>query len=184
MEKVEETLRLSRQAVFDSLVREYGESVIRLVYLIVKDKSAAEDITQEAFFRAYKGLDSFRGDAQMKTWLYRIAVNEAKKHLRRRSIRHLFAAMTGKNEQRLRAVPSVDAETAVLRKMNEQDVLNLVGSLPPAYREVITLHYYEGLSVREAAYVLNLSEEAVRVRLYRARQQLKQRMEEEGFTWM
>ncbi|HZG82701.1 MAG TPA: sigma-70 family RNA polymerase sigma factor, partial [Brevibacillus sp.] len=80
--QADQTLSLTNEAVLEQMMRQYGEKILQLVYLIVKDRSMAEDITQEVFLKAFRSLHTFRADSNMKTWLYRIAINESKKYLR------------------------------------------------------------------------------------------------------
>jgi len=82
LELAHNQLDKTKEALFEEVMQAYLKKVLRLVYLIVKDQSSAEDITQEVFLKAYKNLRSFREESSMQTWIYRIAVNEAKKHLR------------------------------------------------------------------------------------------------------
>lgn len=77
LELAEKSLTKTKEALFDELIRHYLKKVLRLVYLMVKDRSLAEDITQEVFLLAYKNLGKFRQESSMQTWVYRIAVNEA-----------------------------------------------------------------------------------------------------------
>ncbi|USG65455.1 sigma-70 family RNA polymerase sigma factor [Brevibacillus ruminantium] len=181
MRKLEEAgfrLEKTKEAVFESLVRDYVKKVLRLVYLIVKDRSLAEDITQEVFLKAYKNLSSFRGESSMQTWVYKIAMNEARKHLRSWSFRHLFYR------------PDVDlevaeaAESSVIHNDGRARFVRMVMNLPPNHRQMIVLHYYEELSIEKMADILGISPGAVYTRLHRARQKLKERLEKEGLEWI
>jgi RNA polymerase sigma-70 factor, ECF subfamily len=175
----EQEVRLEQtaEAAFDMLIRQYVNKVLRLVYLIVKDRNLAEDITQDVFMKAYQNIGSFRKESSIQTWVYKIAVNEAKKHLRSWSFRHLFFR------------PAVDlevvegTESAVLQHDIRMRVARLVMELPPRYREMIVLHYYEDLSVEEMAEILGTSAGAVYTNLHRARKKLKERLEKEGMEW-
>lgn len=175
---------MTREAMFESVMREYGQKTLQLVYLFVKDHSLAEDITQDVFLKAYKSLHAFRGDSDPKTWIYRIAVNEAKKYLRSWSFRNIFSTLATAYEERIGSKASGDVEQEVFDKIGKAEMVERVMSISPAYREVITLHYFEELSIKEIAYVLGVSDEVVRARLSRARKQLRKLMEQEGSTWM
>lgn len=174
LELAHHQLDKTKEALFEEVMQAYLKKVLRLVYLIVKDRSSAEDITQEVFLKAYKNLGSFREESSMQTWIYRIAVNEAKKHLRSWSFRKLFYK------------PDVDAgivedtASAVILSEHRIRFARHVMELPSSYRQLIVLHYYEELSVEEVADILGISTGAVYTKLHRARQKLKERLEKEG----
>ncbi|MGG4493256.1 sigma-70 family RNA polymerase sigma factor [Brevibacillus reuszeri] len=174
LELAHHQLDKTKEALFEEVMQAYLKKVLRLVYLIVKDRSNAEDITQEVFLKAYKNLGSFREESSMQTWIYRIAVNEAKKHLRSWSFRKLFYK------------PDVDAgiveDTALAVILSEHRIrfARHVMELSSSYRQLIVLHYYEELSVEEVADILGISTGAVYTKLHRARQKLKERLEKEG----
>lgn len=174
LELAEKSLTKTKEALFDEMIRDYLKKVLRLVYLMVKDRSLAEDITQEVFLLAYKNLGKFRQESSMQTWVYRIAVNEAKKHLRSWSFRHLFF----KSEVDIEVVEG--AESAVLQNDLRTRFARLVMELPNSYRQMIVLHYYEELSVEEIAVILEMTTGAVYTKMHRARQKLKALMETEG----
>ncbi|WP_289140578.1 sigma-70 family RNA polymerase sigma factor [uncultured Brevibacillus sp.] len=174
LELAQNQLDKTKEALFEEVMQAYLKKVLRLVYLIVKDRSSAEDITQEVFLKAYKGLGSFREESSMQTWIYRIAVNEAKKHLRSWSFRNLFYK------------PEVDAgivegiESAVIKSDHRIRFARIVMELPSSYRQLIILHYYEELSAEEVADIMGISTGAVYTKLHRARQKLKEQLEKEG----
>jgi RNA polymerase sigma-70 factor, ECF subfamily len=174
LEFAEKSLVKTKEALLDQLMREYLKKVLRLVYLMVKDRNLAEDITQEVFLLAYKNLGGFRQDSSLQTWVYRIAVNEAKKHLRSWSFRHLFY----KAEVDLAVVEGT--ESTVLQNDLCARFARLVMKLPHSYRQLIVLHYYEELTVEEIAVILDTTTGAVYTRLHRARQKLKTLCEKEG----
>ncbi|TKI58481.1 sigma-70 family RNA polymerase sigma factor [Brevibacillus antibioticus] len=170
----EKSLTKTNEAMFEELIQHYLKKVLRLVYLMVKDRNLAEDITQEVFLRAYKNLGSFRRDSSMQTWVYRIAVNEAKKHLRSWSFRHIFFK------------PEIDSgivegtESTVLQNDRRVHFARLVMKLPHSYRQLIVLHYYEELPIEEIAIIMDMSTGAVYTKMHRARQKLKALLETEG----
>ncbi|MFM1654924.1 sigma-70 family RNA polymerase sigma factor [Brevibacillus sp. B_LB10_24] len=175
-------LRLTKEAILEQLMRVYGDKIIQLAYLIVKDRNIAEDITQEVFLKAFRDLHTFRGESEIKTWLYRIAINESKKYLRSWSFRQIFS--TFKKE----SVPDEQnherVEDVVIGKLTKEEMAERVMAMLPQYRQVIVLHYYEDLTIREIAQVLDISEELVRTKLHRARKQFKLLVEKEGLEWM
>lgn len=159
-------------------MREYGTRILRLVYIFVKDRTLAEDITQEVFVKVYRHLQDFRGDSAIHTWIYRIAVNECKGYLRSWSFRNIFpGSLPERADERT-------VEQTVLQALEHTTIADLVMRLSPGYRQIIALHYYADLSIAEIAHILHMKEGAVRTKLHRARQQLKGFIgEEERLEW-
>ena len=85
-----EKLQPTEDAAFEQIMREYGTRVLRLVTFLVKERNAAEDITQDVFVKVYRNLPRFRGQSTMQTWIYRIAVNECKGYLRSWAFRKIW----------------------------------------------------------------------------------------------
>ena len=140
----------------------YGSGILRLCCLYLKDYALAEDAAQEAFIRAYRGLNSFRGQSSERTWLTRIAINVCKNMLRSpwRRLLDWTAA------QRL-------PEPACPPEAWDGEVLRAVTGLPIKYREVVLLFYYQEMTLREIALTLNVPQATVSTRLFRARSLLK-----------
>ncbi|WP_409290572.1 sigma-70 family RNA polymerase sigma factor [Peribacillus sp. SCS-37] len=155
---------------FDSIMKEYGQSVLWLAYSYVKDKSLAEDITQEVFISCYKNLDAFRGDSSIKTWLYRITGNRCKDVLKSWSYRS--RKITGALFDDHRS-DGDSPEAAVLKKMEDRELSVRVLSLPVKYREVIYLYYFEEYSIDQISTLLSISAGTVKTRLHRGRKLLK-----------
>lgn len=176
------SLELSKEALIELLMQEYGRRILHLIYLLVKDRSQAEDITQEVFIKVYRNLDGFRQESDIKTWIYRIAVNEAKKHLRSWSIRKIFAS--SKVNEFVEQQYTSRMEGKLLESLNREEFAKLITRLPFQYRQIIALHYYQDLAIEEVAAVLSLSSGAARNKLYRARKKLKEIMEREGYRWI
>ncbi|RNB86329.1 sigma-70 family RNA polymerase sigma factor [Brevibacillus panacihumi] len=173
-----EKLQPTQEAAFEQIMRDYGTRVLRLVTFLVKDRSLAEDLTQDVFVKVYRNLPRFRHESSLHTWLYRIAVNECKGYLRSWSVRHILPQSWIRDES------DVSAERLVMEQAERDQLVQAVLALPPAHRQVIALHYYADLSMAEMAEVLGIKEGAVRTRLHRARQHLKQRLgEEDAWEW-
>ena len=155
---------------FGALVNRYSGRVYALAFAVVHDAQRAEDVTQEAFIRAYEHLDGFRGASAFATWLYRIAYNTAVSHARRTRPKHC-----GIDERRLAALPDSEADRLEewAEKQERLDALNrAVERLDPEERALVTLFYYEDRSVGECAAITELSEGNVKVRLHRIRKKL------------
>ncbi|MFP3393209.1 sigma-70 family RNA polymerase sigma factor [Brevibacillus sp. SIMBA_040] len=170
--------------MLSALMSDYGDNIVQLAYLIVKDKGIAEDITQEVFLKAYRGLDQFRQESSVKTWLYRIAINESRKYLRSWSFRQIFSTYLSKKELGPEKVADTNVEAAVMQRLSKVQIAERVMMLSPLYRKVMILHYFEDLSIKEIAHVLNISEDAVRTQLHRARKNFRALCEKEGLEWM
>ena len=150
-------------AVLERLIRENEVSLKRLCYLYLHDEAQAEDAVQESFLKAYRSLETFRGEASEKTWLTRIALNICKDMLRSAWFRHMDRRVT------VDMLPAAQA----IRDPYHREVTAAVMNLPGKLREVILLYYYRGLTMAETAEVLKISQPAVTNRLKRARDKLK-----------
>ena len=173
---------------FELLVVKYQRRVERLIGRLVRDPDLVQDLAQETFVRAWRALPQFRGDAQFYTWLYRIAVNTAKKalqELKRDPIVTMSALQapddageTSHTEQELTA-QMTDAATpdAVLAsKEIAQAVLAAVEALPPELAQAITLREIDGLTYEEIAQALGCPIGTVRSRIFRAREAISARI--------
>ncbi len=164
------------------LVERYKDLVHNLVYRMVGDAEAAEDIAQEAFVKAYLSLGDFRGDSRFSTWLCRIALNRCTDILRRRG-REVGVRDTRNGEP---YVPDLqdDRETAPVtleRREREQVLQRALGGLPVKYREAVVLRHIEGLPYREIGRILGIPAGAAKVRTFRGREMLRRILESEGF---
>ncbi len=161
-------------AAFDLLVRKYQHRVAKLVGRFVRDHAEAEDVTQEAFIKAYRALRGFRGDSAFYTWLYRIAVNTAKNYLESRGRRPMsldlelegLETLDGSDGLREQATPERQLLTGEIAT-TIQRVLDL---LPADLRMAITLREVEGMSYEEIAEIMDCPIGTVRSRIFRARE--------------
>jgi RNA polymerase sigma factor (sigma-70 family) len=164
-----------RNLLLEEIMTEYGDELVRLAYSYVKDVEIAKDITQNSFVKCYKKLDSFRGDSKIKTWLYRITINECKDYLK--SWNHKKVQVVDYIQENTKSLlPST--ETTVLKEAKNQEIKDIVLSLPKKYREVIYLYYFDSLNIEEVAEVTELGVNTVKTRLRRAKQRLKTILEE------
>ena len=149
------------------VVQEYGEYVYHLAYIYVKNKENAEEIAQDVFYNFGKKQEQFRGDAHIKTYLTRMTINRSYDELRKLKRRSILQTILPfmKEEH--------SAEKLVVKEAVGKSVKEAVFSLSVAYREVIILYYYEDYSTKEIAQLLQTSENTVRTRLRRAKEQLK-----------
>lgn len=154
---------------------EYGNELVRLAFSYVKDVETAKDLVQNTFIKCYKNIDSFRFDAQIKTWLYRITINECKDYLKSWNYK-MVQVKSFINETAKSILPST--EKKVIDKYNNEEIKDTIYSLPKVYREVVYLYYYDSLSTEEIANVLDISVNTVKTRLRRAKQRLESMLKE------
>jgi RNA polymerase sigma-70 factor (ECF subfamily) len=169
---------------FEMLVVKYQRRVERLVARMVRDVDIVQDITQETFIRAYRAIPQFRGESAFYTWLYRIAVNTAKKallQLKRDPLVTESARLSRDEEDETSRVENelTDGETpdSVLASKQVARAVNLaVEALSEDLRQAITLREIEGLSYEEIAEMMNCPIGTVRSRIFRAREAIAQRL--------
>ena len=154
---------------------EYGNELVRLAFSYVKDVETAKDLVQNTFIKCYKNIDSFRFDAQIKTWLYRITINECKDYLKSWNYK-MVQVKSFINETAKSILPST--EKKVIDKYNNEEIKDTIYSLPKVYREVVYLYYYDSLSTEEIANVLDIPVNTVKTRLRRAKQRLESMLKE------
>jgi RNA polymerase sigma-70 factor (ECF subfamily) len=162
-----ERARGGDQAAFEELVRRHADRLYAIVLRFVADGTEAEEVTQEAFLRAWRSIGRFEGRSRFFTWLYRIGINEAK----RRAARRPPATLVSLDDEPIPEAPDwSEAPEARLRQHDLRRALeDAIRELPVAYRATIILRDVEGLSTQEAAEVMELGEAAFKSRLHRAR---------------
>lgn len=162
------------KTAFDLLVRKYQSRVISLVGRYVKNQATAQDISQEAFIKAYRGLKNFRGDSAFYTWLYRIAINTAKNHLVAQSRRVPDVEIDAQEaEQYGTSVLLQDQsspERVLLTEEIKKEVFATIETLPDDLKMAITLRELEGMSYEEIAESMDCPIGTVRSRIFRARE--------------
>ncbi len=172
------------QRAYELLVLKYQRRIERLIARMVRDHDLVQDIAQETFLRAYRALPQFRGEAQFYTWLYRIAVNTAKKFLMdmRRDPIVLESSMASAQDEdetfRSRHEPSTDEtpETVLAAQEIAAAVQDAMQALPEELRQAVTLREIEGLSYEEIAQAMECPIGTVRSRIFRAREAISARV--------
>ena len=146
-----------------NLITEYGDSLLRICFLYLKDIHLAEDAVQDTFIKVYKSYSRFKGDSEEKTWIMRIAINVCKNYLRSSWWKHINETVNLDN------IPSSNIDDS-----SQDDALLLeIMKLSPKYKEVILLFYYQNMKIREISEVLQTPESTVSIRLKRAQEKLK-----------
>lgn len=176
-----ERLRAREDRAFTELVAQHGPRMYATILRILRDPDDAADALQEAFLSAAKSIDRFEGQSQLGTWLHRIAVNAALMRRRRRraephlDIDELLPRFTERGAFEQHPLPWQDSvEKNYERRELHGLILEKLEELPESYRNVILLRDIEDLSGAEAAAQLGISENAVKVRLHRARLALRE----------
>lgn len=172
------------QRAYELLVIKYQRRIERLIARMVRDTDLVQDIAQETFIRAYRALHQFRGEAQFYTWLYRIAVNTAKKalvDLKRSPIVTESALRGGDDEDETSRIgyelTSDETPETVLAAQEIAAAVNAaMEALPEDLRQAVTLREIEGLSYEEIATAMECPIGTVRSRIFRAREAISQRV--------
>jgi len=168
---------------FTALYTEYYRKIVRYLRRLVGE-AQAEDVAQEAFVKISRSLDSFRGESRASTWIYRIATNAALDHHRKASSRQSSRTAAIPEEDELsaeeRAILRDNAplpDTSLIRRDMNECIRGLVYELPDNYRVVLMLSDLEGFTNAEIAEILGLSLDTVKIRMHRARRELKKAMD-------
>ena len=161
-------IQTDQQAALTCMMREHGDAILRMCYLYLKDVQLAEDAAQETFLKAYRRMDTFRGDCLEKTWLTGIAVNVCRDFLRTAWLRRVDRRVD------ITQLP----ECAQAAEFHDSTVLTEVMALPAQMREVILLRFYQGLTIQETADALHIGVSTVKQRQKKAGDILRQRLKE------
>ena len=179
---VERVQRGDKQA-FDLLVIKYQRKLARLLSQFILDAAEEEDVTQEAFIKAYRALPSFRGESAFYTWLYRIGINTAKNFLVTQGRRAPTTTSLGFDSEdaenfeegsQLREMNTPESE--LMSKQIAETVNQTLQELPEELRTAITLREIEGLSYEEIASIMNCPIGTVRSRIFRARETIAEKL--------
>jgi RNA polymerase sigma-70 factor, ECF subfamily len=179
-------LKAGDEDAYATVVRTLGGRLLAVARRFLHDEDLARDAVQDAFLSAFRAIRAFDGDAQLATWLHRIVVNAALMQLRTRrrkpeqSIEPMLPAFAedGHHARRPVVAWTASAEEALLRGEARAQVRAAIARLPGRYRAVLLLRDIEERSTREAADLLGISENAVKLRLHRARQALATKLED------
>jgi RNA polymerase sigma-70 factor (ECF subfamily) len=168
-------------AAFEKLVNKYDRKLLRIAQSVTHNREDSQDAVQEAFFKAYQNLGDFREDSQFSTWLIRITVNQSLMKLRKqRTIREVSLDQDLRSDGGTLPIEVTDRapspeqiyKTSELRRL----LTNALDGLRPILRAVFVLRDIEGMSIQQTAEVLNVTQTAVKARLWRARLQLRERL--------
>ena len=171
---VEKAQQGDRRA-FEELVRAHSDKLYASVLRLVGDRKDAEEATQEAFLRAWRSIGKFKGQSSFFTWLYRIGINEAKRRIERRPTAEMLSLDAEREETGSvsKRPDHRDADPTMSRQLLES-----ISSLSFEYRAPLVLRDIEGLSAREGAETMEISEAAFKSRLHRARLKMRKELKD------
>ena len=177
-------LRNGDAEAFDTFITRYSGDIYSLLYRMTSDPDEAGDLTQETFLSALKAIRTFRGDSELKTWLFRIAVNHSRNRFRWWKRRKRSETVSLDKEIGSGTVTVGDTladngespEEAVLRLERRRQLMTALNALPEMFREAVVLCDIEGLGYEEIARVLGINVGTVKSRLARGREQLRKRL--------
>lgn len=160
--------------LFEELVRRYQDRVYGMAARLVGGSPDAEDIAQEVFLKAFRGLEGFKGDAKFSTWLYRITWNLCTDWVRRN--RKPGRQHSSIDEAPETADSRVDVAGSLVESERRDEIQRALDELPQKYRAVVTLMYFQKMSYDQISAVLGLPLKTIETRLYRARRMLRERL--------
>lgn len=167
---------------FADLVDRYKNSVYSICLRMVGNRQEAEDLSQEAFIRAYNNISKFDSDRKFSTWLFRIATNLSIDSLRRKKPSvSLDAEIPGTEGLALNTLlpgNTVPPDEQIIKAETEQWIQKEIGTLPDKYRSAVILKYVEDLSLREISEIMNLPVGTVKTRVHRGREMLRKNLKE------
>jgi RNA polymerase sigma-70 factor, ECF subfamily len=160
------------EQAIERLMKQYGNDVLRIAYVYLKDYQLAEDAFQDVFLKVFHHYNSFREDSSEKTWLIRITINVCKDQLRKNWMKRVRTI----EEDELKQIK--DEGESFLERVENQELFETILELDEKYKDVIILYYYEGYQTSEIAEILNTTTGNVSSLLSRARSKLKEKLEE------
>ena len=164
------------QSAFEDLVRRYQRQVANIIYLTLGNRDEVQDISQEVFVRVYRSIDKFEFDASFFSWIYRITVNLCIDELRRKKIKRALSLdflTEGTLEREKKSKDVLLASDGMLDDEKREIILGALQKISQEHRQVIILREYEELTYSEIASYLGISIQAVKSRIFRAREDLR-----------
>ncbi|MET1177338.1 sigma-70 family RNA polymerase sigma factor [Peribacillus simplex] len=161
------------ESLLDEIMSLYGQDILQLVYSYVKDPVVAEDLTQEIFIKCYKALSTYNQQSNIRTWLWRIAINHCKDY---RKSWYFRKVSTAEEEQEWTSTDDVEEE--VIQQDEDRQLAVAVIELPIQYRELIYLHYFQEMKLKEISEITGVKLGTVKTRMRQAKRRLKTYWEE------
>jgi RNA polymerase sigma-70 factor (ECF subfamily) len=181
-----EKLKAGDAAAFDLLIERYSGDIYSLLFRLTANAEDARDLTQDTFLRVLSSIKGFRGDAELKTWLFRIAINESRNRFRwwkrrRRDVTISLDATIGDTETTYADMLPANRESpedAALSREREYALKSALLDIPDSFREAVVLCDIEGLSYEETASALGIGLGTVKSRISRGREELRRRLKD------
>jgi RNA polymerase sigma factor (sigma-70 family) len=160
------------------LMNQYGDYLLRTAFLLVKDRQTAEEVVQDTFIHAYSKIDQLKDASKLKSWLTRITINRCRMKQRTWTWKNLFpiANVEPLMDEQL----EIGLEEQLITKWNHEQLIQAIHQLPYKYREVITLYYFNEMSIQEITEHLGSNDNTIKSQLSRGRMQLKAQLSKEG----
>jgi len=179
-----ERLKSGDSLAYDTLVTRYSGQIYGLLFRLTQDAEEAADLTQDTFLQVLRSVRKFRGDSELKTWLFRIAINESRNRFRwwkrrkRESTVSLDAqpVRDGLPLNETLADSSEDPERALIRRQERERIERALNDLPLSFREAVVLCDVEGQSYQEIATILGINIGTVKSRIARGREEMRKRL--------
>jgi RNA polymerase sigma factor, sigma-70 family len=181
-----ERLKNGDSLAFDLLITRYSGQVYGLLFRLTEDAEEAADLTQDTFLQVLRSIGKFRGDSELKTWLFRIAINESRNRFRwwKRRKRESTVSLDeqpaheGMSFNETIAAPAEDPEQAFARRQTRESLERALNELPLQFREAVVLCDVEGQSYREIAAILGINIGTVKSRIARGREEMRKRLKD------
>ena len=181
-----ENLKSGDAAAFDTLVLRYTNDIYGLLYRLTEDAEESSDLTQETFLQTLKAIKNFRGEADLKTWLFRIAINESRNRFRwwtrrKREKTDSLDAPIGESQTPVHETmsgSSANPEETILQREREKVLTKALRDLPVIFREAVVLCDIEGFSYEEIAETLDINLGTVKSRISRGREELRKNLKD------
>ncbi len=173
---------------FEEIYARNGERILNLAYRMTGRRTVAQDLTQDVFIKVFEKIDTFREEARLSSWIYRIAMNHIINYIKREKKMSLFGLLTGENEDdRFDGQITVwedelpeRADSIMEERQRETLIRKLIDELPAKYKLPLVLYRYEDMGYQQIAEQLGLSLSAVESRIHRGRKKLKEKLQ----PWM
>jgi RNA polymerase sigma factor (sigma-70 family) len=166
-----------KEQAVEHIIDQYGELIKRLIFTYVKNRTQTDDIFQEFLITVYKKIDSYRGDAKLKSWLCRIAINKCKDYIKSPLYRLILLKDHIQDNKVIKS-----AEQLTIEVEEKQIIIQAIFDLPIKYREILVLRYYQSLSIKEISEWLSINESTVKTRIARGKKKLEAKLGGESFV--
>lgn len=172
-------LKRKEEAALVELMNQYGDYLLRMAYLLIKDHQRAEEAVQDTFISAFEKINQLEKEEHLKSWLTTITINRCRQQMRKWSFKHIFPDI--ETIERTQQADRIDSPEADLLAVEwNENLTAAIHALDYKYREVITLFYFNELKLAEIAASTNIKENTIKSRLKRAKKLLKDHLLKEG----